>query len=52
MTELGLVVLVIMCCALMVPFLVYVSVKVGTYAFYRGRDLYLKDKEHEIDHKR
>jgi len=30
---------------LMLPFVVYLSVKLGTYAFYRGRQTFLDDEE-------
>jgi hypothetical protein len=47
MAEFFYVVGVVLALVLAVPVSVYISVKLGTFAFYRGRELYLETKSQE-----
>ena len=40
------VVLIVVVVSLAFPFVVYTSVKLGTYAFYRGRQIFEKENKH------
>ena len=39
--------LVVMVVLMLFPFVTYLTVKLGTYAFFRGRQLYFKDHQNE-----
>ncbi len=36
--------------AVVLPFAVYLSVKLGTYAFFRGRQIFYQEESHKEEH--